>query len=317
MDTRTLQTLQSQGLLDEKQQEFLTRVYDKSLFSLFYELKTLLYFSILLFTTGIGIWVYKNIDTIGHQAIITALSIVMGSCFWYATKHKSPYSPLEVKSPGMLYEYILLLGSLVFATLVGYVQYQYGIFGSRWELSTLIPAIVFLFIAYSYDHRGILALGIAGLASTLGLTISPIQMVREGFFSAKPLILSQLIFGVSICAISLFLDYKNIKKHFTFTLLNLGSQIAFISCLFALFQLDQEAVYFLLLMILSTIGITYALKRKSFLFLLNSSLYGYIGLSYLVIKNMKDPYSIFCYLIVSGGVIITFVFKYKKALAHS
>ncbi len=317
MDIRTLQTLHTQGLIDDQQHALLKRVYDKSFFSLYYELRTILYFAILLFTSGIGILIYKNIDTIGHQAIIAALCLVTIACFWHTTKHKQPYSNAEVKSPGMIYEYILLLGCLVFATLVGYVQYQYGIFSSHWALSTLIPALVFLFIAYAYDHRGILSLGVAGLASTLGLTISPVQMIKEGIFSANTLILSELIFGTSICMISLVLDHKNIKRHFTFTLLNLGSQVAFISCLFGLFNMDYEAFYFILLMAFSILGMTYALKEKSFLFLLSSCFYGYIGLSYMIIKNIiQDPYTIFGYFISSCSVIIYCVFKYKKALAH-
>jgi len=66
-----------------REQEFITDTYlaiirekeKKKMFSLHWELKTLLYLGIVLLTTGLGILVYKNIDTIGHQVIVAIIAI--------------------------------------------------------------------------------------------------------------------------------------------------------------------------------------------------------------------------------------------------
>jgi hypothetical protein len=40
-----------------------------------------MYASVLLFTSGIGILIYKNIDSIGHVAILALLLLVTVFCF--------------------------------------------------------------------------------------------------------------------------------------------------------------------------------------------------------------------------------------------
>ncbi|MFN0159392.1 MAG: DUF2157 domain-containing protein [Bacteroidota bacterium] len=316
MRTDTIHKLEAEGLITGEQRAHLTRIYDRSLFSLYYELKTMLYFGVLFFTTGVGILVYQNIDSIGHQAIIGFLSLLTCVCFWHATRQKPPYSHAEVKSPGILYDYILLLGCLLFATVIGYVQYQYSIFGQQWGLSALVPALVFLFVAYSYDHRGVLSLGIAGLASWLGLSISPVELMKENIFATDPLIVTGLGFGAFICAAALILDRYGIKKHFTFTALNIGSHILFIACLAALFTFGQDWIYFILLVACCAAGIVYARREQSFMFLLISTVYGYIGLTYMFRDFFLAAFGLYFYFIASCGAIIYFVFNYKKFLGR-
>ncbi|MBX2991106.1 MAG: DUF2157 domain-containing protein [Bacteroidetes bacterium] len=316
MNSETLNSLHSGGLITDAQKAFLSRIHDKSLFSLYYELRSMLYLGVLLFTAGLGVIIYQNIDTIGHQAIIGALTLLMIVCFGYAAKRKPPYSNGEVESPGSLYEYVLLLGCLLFAIIVGYIQFQYEIFGTRWQLSALLPAVAFLVLAYSFDHRGVLSLGIAGLASWLGLTVSPVELMKEGIFRSEGLIYTGLLFGIVVCAAALLLDRAGIKRHFTFTSLALGSNILFIACLAAVFTLHPSIVYFLLLALFCTAGILYARKEQSFLFLLLSCVYGYIGLTYMLSDFLHQAFSLFFYFVVSCGAVIYFIFHYKKFLAR-
>ncbi len=316
MKIDTINKLHTEGLISSDQRSHLTRIYDGSLFSLYYELRTMLYFGVLLFTTGVGIVIYQNINSIGHLSIIGLLTLLTGACFWYVTRQKPPYSNAEVKSPGSLCDYVVLLGCLLFATVINYAQFQYAIFGERWGISALIPALVFLFVAYSYDHRGILSLGIAGLAAWLGLSVSPVTLMKEGIFAEDPLIITGLVFGAFVCGTVLVLDRYEIKKHFTFTALNLGSHILFIACLAALFNLHMDVVYFVLLMACCAAGIVYARREQSFMFLLISSVYGYIGLTYILASIFMDPYGMFLYFIVSCGAIIYFIFNYKKFLTR-
>ncbi len=316
MKIDTINKLHTEGLISSDQRSHLTRIYDGSLFSLYYELRTMLYFGVLLFTTGVGIVIYQNINSIGHLSIIGLLTLLTGACFWYVTRQKPSYSNTEVKSPGSLYDYVVLLGCLLFATVINYAQFQYAIFGERWGISALIPALVFLFVAYSYDHRGVLSLGIAGLAAWLGLSVSPVTLMKEGIFGEDPLIMTGLVFGAFVCGTVLVLDRYDIKKHFTFTALNLGSHILFIACLAALFNLHMDVVYFILLMACCAAGIVYARREQSFMFLLISSVYGYIGLTYILASVFMDPYGMFLYFIVSCGAIIYFIFNYKKFLTR-
>lgn len=314
MNQQTIDTLLASGHITATQHATLADIYSKRIFSLFYELRTMLYLGVLLFTAGVGILVYNNIDTIGHQIIIALLVVLMAACFWYVSRKMSPYSNAEVQSPGTLYDYLLLLGASLFAIIIGYLQYQYSIFGDQWSLGALIPALTYFPLAYRFDHRGVLSLGIAGLASWLGLTVSPLAMMNEGLFPKSELVNSGLAFGATMMAIGLLLERLNIKRHFTFTYMSFGFLVFGTASLSGLFTLEQTFIFFLLTLALSALGIYYARKEQSFFFLLMSALFGYIALTYVLSDVVNDFAFWEFYFIVSCGAMIYGLFKYKTLL---
>ena len=60
--------LHAEGLISDASLEMIRQKQD--LFSVHWEVKTLLYLGVLLLTSGLGLLIYKNIDTIGHQAVL-------------------------------------------------------------------------------------------------------------------------------------------------------------------------------------------------------------------------------------------------------
>ena len=71
----------------------------RRLFSLHWELRLLLYLGVLLLTGGAGILVYKNIDTIGHQAVLAFIGLVTAGSFYYCLRKKPPFSWEKVDAP--------------------------------------------------------------------------------------------------------------------------------------------------------------------------------------------------------------------------
>ena len=71
------------GLLSEASLQKVKEAEDNKLFSLHWEIKTLLYLAVLLLSGGLGIVVYKNIDSIGHTAILIFLALVCAGSFFY------------------------------------------------------------------------------------------------------------------------------------------------------------------------------------------------------------------------------------------
>ena len=80
-----------------------------ALFSLHWELKTILYLGVLLLSGGLGILIYENIDSISHQAILAAIALISAGSFYYCYKQSVAFSWEKVKSPTPLYDYLLLL----------------------------------------------------------------------------------------------------------------------------------------------------------------------------------------------------------------
>lgn len=295
----------------------------RQLFSLHWELKTFLYLGVLLLSGGIGIIIYKNIDTIGHQVILVIIVAISAGCFIYCIKKKLPFSTEKCVSPNSFFDYILLLGCLTFISFVGYLQFQYNVFGNRYGLATFIPMLVLFFSAYHFDHIGILSLAITNLAAWAGLAITPLKILKTNDFNSDNIIITGLVLGVILICAGIVTKRKKLKAHFEFTYANFGTHILFISCIAAMFHFEQfYLLWFITLTAISYFFYQKAIKEKSFYFLLILSLYFYIGLSAVVIRLLFDAanldmggiYLTFIYFIFSAIGIIYFLMKMNKKI---
>lgn len=260
--------------------------HSSGLFSLNFELKTLLYAGVLLLSTGLGVLIYKNIDTIGHMAIILFIGTISLLCFAYCTRESKPYSNTKVDSPGMMFDYTLLFGCLTFVSFVGYLQYQYSVFGDHSDWAALVPALVFFAAAYYFDHLGVLSLAITTFAAYIGIAITPLELLKNNDFSSDRLIYSGLVLGAALVGVAWVLSKRNVKKHFTFTYLNFATHMLFVFCLAGLFKNETPLLFTPVFIALVGVGLWQAISERSFYILLISVLYGYIGLTYLIINYL-------------------------------
>ncbi len=313
-----LSELRQRGHLNEKQYAWLARIYSGEFISLFYEIRALLYVGVLSFTTGAGILLYKHTETLGHSINILLLTMVMLACFAYATKHRPPYTHAEVESPTPYYDYALLLGALLFASIEGYLQAVYNIFGQQWGLAGLIPAVVFFVMAYLYDHRGILALAITATAAAIGLEVSAINWFANNVFSEEALIFPSVALGVGVIGAAALLRRAGIKVHFTFTYLLWGATFIFAGMLGAVISFEPTSLYCLTLMIVSVVAMRYALQTATFVFYLYGAVFGYIGLTVLL-TSLVDLGALFWYLyfIISCGGLVYFITRSLKTFRVS
>ena len=183
MIRETPKELLEKGLITHDQYLKIDLVTSRKIVSVFYELRTLLYLGVMLFTTGAGILIYQNIGEFGHIISITLLTILTIVCFGYVFRHAPDYSNDKVKAPTPYYDYIVLLGSLLFISVQGYLEFQYGALDEHLGTSTLISAAFFFYIAYRFDHTGILSLAITALASFWSISVSPQKWYSGDFFS--------------------------------------------------------------------------------------------------------------------------------------
>lgn len=308
------------GILQQSEANHIESFEKEKPMSVHWELRTLLYLGILLFISGISVLVYLNIDTIGHQAIIGAISVACGLCFYYGNKHRQPYTHNEVKQTTPMFDYIVLLGCLLLGILIGYLQFQYSLFGLHYGIATLIPAVVYFVAAYFFDHKGILSLGITGLAAWAGISVTPMELLDNNDFSSLQIIITAIVIGVLLAGFSMYAENKEIKKHFGFTYNNFAANILFIATLAALFDQDLKVISFLLLAGVCFYYMKYAIKQQSFFFLLISVIYGYIGLTYaffslLIEINNELSFLLGMFFILAScvGIVLFFIY-YKRIL---
>ncbi|MFT3681384.1 MAG: DUF2157 domain-containing protein [Ferruginibacter sp.] len=322
MNTTLFEKLHADGIVSDASLEKVKQHYNKKPVSVHWELKTLLYLGVLLLSTGLGIIIYKNIDTIGHQTILALIALVTGACFYYCNKHKRPFSLAKVESPNGYFDYVLLLGCLTFLSFIGYLQFRYNVFGNRYGLATFIPMLVLFFCAYYFDHLGILSMAITNLAAWAGLAVTPAKILSENNFNDETIILTGLLLGVLLVVTGVLSARKKVKAHFEFTYVNFGMHLLFIACLAAMFYFEN--IYLLWMLVLT--GISYffyaqAFSKKSFYYILVLTLYFYIGLSYTVIRllfysgtEIGGVYLALLYFIGSAIGLILFLINMNRKI---
>ena len=290
--------------------------------SVHWDLRMLLYLGMVSLTSGLGIIIYKNIDTIGHETILITIAICCIACFFYCIKKSKGYSNKKVESPNIWFDYVLLLGCTLMITFVGYIQYQYNVFGDRWGIATFIPMVLLFTAAYYFDHLGVLSLAIANLAAWVSITVTPLQIIKDNDFNDERIIYSGLILGAGLIVFSFATIRRNIKAHFAFTYKNFGTHIFFIAALAALFHFHN--IYLLLFLAFLASGLFFyknALEERSFYLLVVTFLYLYIGLSYVVLNFLwsfgyddGSSYLALFYIIISGIGLTRLMMYYNKIL---
>lgn len=326
MDINLYKKLYDEGLISQETFEKASYKQKNPLFSVHWELKTLLYLGVMLLSTGLGILIYKNIDTIGHQVILLFIALICGGCFAYCIKNKKPFSRDKVTSPSSFFDYILLLGCLSMLSFLGYLQFQYHVFGIHYGMATLIPMLVLFVVAYQFDHLGILGLAITNLGLWMGVTVSPYSLLY-GVFDGITLIFTSLLLGLILLAAGYLSGHYNFKKHFKFSYLHFGLNISFISLLTGYFVVgngysEQSSGYIWLIgvFILGFFLFIDSFKDKSFYFLLLTILYLYIAISILAVRGLMvidDGNAValgFLYFIASAIALILLLINLNKKL---
>jgi len=317
MDHELFERLQKEGTISAISAEKIRTLAANRLFSVHWELKTILYLGVLLLSGGLGVLVYNNIDTIGHQVILLAIALACGGCFYYCFRHKLPFSKEKVPSPNVLFDYILLLGCLLLLTFITYLQVQYNVFGTRYGSATFIPMVILFFTAYHFDHLGILSMAITNLAAWMGVSVTPLNLLRDNDFSSYTLLHSGLLLGVLLIVAALLSHRLKIKAHFAFTYSNFGTHIFLISCLALIFNTLEYGygAWFLLLVAACAFFFSQAIKLRSFYFVLIIVLYFYVGLSTVIVRlllEMHDGDGIFLgliYFVISAIALIVLLIK--------
>jgi hypothetical protein len=292
------------------------------LFSLHWELRTLLYLGVLLISGGLGILIYKNIDTIGHTAIICFIAAISIAGFVYCFKKAVPWATSKVEAPNPYFDYVLLMACLAMVSFTGYLQYQYHVFGERYGLATFIPMLLLFAAAYYFDHLGILSMAITALCAWAGISVTPMRILQDNDFGNTSLIVTGIVTGLALLAAAALSRFRSLKAHFSFTYTNFGMHLLFISVLAALFVFEGLfLLWFLVLVGVTFYFYTQAEKQKSFYILLVLTIYFYIGLSFTVIRlleiigsNEGSIYLGFMYFIGSAIGLVLFLIRMNKKL---
>lgn len=327
-DDQATRTLLDRNLITENQYQEITSYRNLNIFSLNAELKLFLYLSVLMFTSGIGILIYNNIDSIGHIAILSLLLIVIGVCFYYCFKNSKGFQKKETTFENPVLEYLVLAANILTCIFIGYLQFQYKPFGTHYGLATLIPTVLSFFCAYYFDNKSVLAIAITGLAAYVGLSVTPQDLLNNTtFYEDQTLSYSAIMLGVLLILWTIYSTKIDLKTHFEIIYLTFALHIISIACISNLVNHD-DGIWILFPFLLAASSyyfykVSYKLKAISlYVFMI---IYAYIGINIVLARvfgtiNLEDVWMLLIimmpfYFIGSIILFIKLIKNFNKEIA--
>jgi len=182
--------LRAENILSSGQAALFDRVARRQLVSVRLEIRALLYVGVLLLTSGVGLLVTEHHREIGPWAIAGGIGLAAGACLVWVIRKAAPFSWGEVQSPNVAFDYVLLLGLLLFASDLAYVEVQFTVLGPNWAHHLLVVGAVYLVVA----SRGLIVL------SALATAAVPLAVLAWGARSRRTFLLDT---GIVLLALSL------------------------------------------------------------------------------------------------------------------
>jgi len=286
-EEQATQALLAKNHITAEQFESIKGYRQLKLFSVHNELKLLLYISMLMFTSGIGILIYQNIDTIGHSAILGLLLLVTLISYYFCFKTHPGFKKEEVLFPNPLYDYLALTAVILTCTFVGYLQFQYKPFGTHYGLATLVPTVISFFCAYYFDNKSVLSIAITGMAAYLGISADPKHIFNNEMIDNTRLSYVGLAFGVTLLLWVLYLTKINLKKHFNLVYLTFSQHLIGIACIVNLCE-DYWFPFGLVLGIAVYYFYNLSFQIKSISLFIFTVLYGFVGMNIFFVRILDS-----------------------------
>jgi hypothetical protein len=284
---RAITRLRADDVLSAGQAALFDRVARSGLVSVRFEIRVLLYAGVLLLTSGVGVLVAERHQEIGPLAIALGIALAAVACLLWVARRAAPFSWGEVPSPNVAFDYVLLLGLLLFASGLAYVEAQFTVLGPRWPYHLLIVGVVYLLVAYRWDSRTALGLSLTALAAWRGLSIRLVPAALEpgvvGDLRVSAVVLGALYVGAAALSTRLAR-----KAHFEEIFANAGLLLLLGGLLSGVLH-DRRAwtmwLVALLLVAAGVMGVAFTLRRS--LYFAAGLVAAYIGLVRLLFEPFR------------------------------
>jgi len=294
-----LEQWKEQGKISPEQHAHLSALSRREPLSVFLELNVLLYAGVLAFVAGLGWTVATWSRQLGDVVVLAVLSALLVTSFWYCFSLAPEWSPAETPAPSPIFDYVLYLGSLIWSLELSYIETRFHVLSGQWDIYLLATAVLFFFLAYGFDNRFVLSLGLSSLAGWFGLTISHWPTHQDATYRQYALGYCLLV-GV----VGALLKRRGLKPHFFGTYLNIVANILFWALLSGVFEQEGYGLWFLALLIACSASLAWGLTRRQFAFVAYAAVYGYVGVSSMFLRSVTDNTTLLSYFVVSGVAML-------------
>ena len=176
---------------------------------------------------------------------------------------------------------------------------RFHLLSGQWDLYLLATAGLFFFLAYRLDNRFVLSLALSSLAAWFGLSLSH-WPARQDDDYRKYAILYSLAAGTA----GAVLHSLKLKPHFLATYLNVATNVLFLVILSGVFAQENRELWFLALLLVCAVSLAWGIRRHQFAFVAYAAVYGYAGVTSMLLRNASDFTLISTYFVVTAIAMI-------------
>jgi hypothetical protein len=194
---------------------------------------------------------------------------------------------------------VLYLGGLTWSIELAYLENRFHVLSGQLDIYLLATAALFFFLAYRFDNRFVLSLGLSSLAGWFGLTISRWPGDQDAAYRRYALLYCLLV-GVG----GAVLQRLGVKPHFFGTYLNIVANVLFWAVLSGVFIRQGYGLWFLALLIACGASLAWGLMRRQFAFVAYAAVYGYVGVSWMFLRGVNDATAALTYFVITGVAML-------------
>jgi hypothetical protein len=307
-----LENWREQGAISPEQQVYLAGLCRGEPLSVFLELNVLLYAGVLAFVAGLGWTVTTWSQQLGDVVVVSVLSAILATCFWYCFSRAPVWSLAETPATTAIFDYVLYLGTLVWCLELAYLESRFHVLSGQWDYYLLATAGFFFFLAYRFDNRFVLSLALSSLAGWFGLKISHWQSHQDAVYRRCALLYCLLV-GVG----GMLLQRRGLKPHFFGTYLNIVANVLFWALLSGVFNRQGYGIWFLALLLACGASLAWGLTRRQFAFVAYSAVYGYVGVSAILIRNIYDETVVLGYFVITAVAMLVLLVQIARRFGRA
>jgi hypothetical protein len=294
-----LEQWKEQGVISPEQHTFLAGLSRGEPFSVFLELNVLLYAGVLAFVAGLGWTITTWSQQLGDILVLAILSAILVACSWYCFSRAPAWSPAETPSPSLVFDFVIYLGCLTWSVGLAYLENRFHVLSGQWDLYLLATAGLFFFLAYRFDNRLVLSLALSSLAGWFGLTISHWPSHQDAEYRQYA-----ILYSLMLGAAGIIFKRRGLKPHFLGTYLNIAANVLFWALLSGVFNREGFVIWLLALLAACGASLAWGIKRRQFPFVAYAAVYGYVGVSSILIRDIHGDIAVLSYFLFTGAAML-------------
>ncbi|MBS1818995.1 MAG: DUF2157 domain-containing protein [Acidobacteria bacterium] len=288
------------GAISAPQHDAIAALVTRRRLSVFAEINALLYLGVLASVAGVAATVRTYSTRWGMLVVLVPLTAMVVGCVAYATARSPDYSHERIESTNPLVDYAVYLACLLFGVELAYLTQQFPALRGRADDLLLASSALYFVAAYRFDNRFVLSLAIAALGGWFGVRLASLGVFDDLSHARN----AALGFAGTIAVLGALLTRLGVKRHFVDAYLHVAVNVALATVTWGVLDSTASRLWVVAAVVGAGVTIAGGVRRRRFAFVVYGTVYGYIAVSGLVLRNLNDFEASLAFLVVSAVSVV-------------